>query len=290
MKKIITYSLLTAITLLSACRKEDNPNVPTLQRVPLVSVTADPTADLTISATNPATFNGKFKVDLFFKDDIKPTKVDIVVIKNGVASSVKVFNAGLTTFPTTLTVTGAQLTSLFGTAPVLSDQFDFGADIYTQDGKKYEAFPAVGVSYGAGVAGQYGGISVLATYKSVCKFTAAEYAGMFKITVDPWQDYLPGITQVVVTVVNASTLSIPSPLTGNPITLNVNTVTNEVTVNSPGYGNYGDGPITVVSRGGASRNFVSPCVFQIDLALDYTLPTLGAQYGGGPYVLRLVKL
>lgn len=290
MKKIITYSLLAAITLLTACRKEDNPKIPTLSRVPVVSVTADPTADLTISATNPATFSGKFKVDLFFKDDVKPTKVDIVVIKNGVPGSVKMFSAGLTTFPTTLTVTGAQLATLFGATPVLGDQYDFGADIYTQDGKKWEAFPAVGVSHGAGVAGQFGGVSVVASYKSVCKFTASEYAGTFQILLDPWQDYLPGITQVVVTVVDAQTLSIPSPLTGNPIVMKVNTVTNEVTVNSAGYGNYGDGPITVVSAGGSARNFVSPCIFQIDLALNYTLPTLGAQYSGGPYVLRLKKI
>jgi len=289
MKKILSYSFLAVLVLLGACRKADNPKIPTLARVPVPYVVVDQTKDVSISATNPASFSGAFTVGLFFPNDIKPTKMDVVARKNGNNSNIKVFSAGLATWPTVFTINGTQLATLFGATPVLGDKYDFGVDIYTQDGTKYEAFPAVGSGYGAGVQGEYGLISLVASYGVLCKFTASEFAGTFDITLDPWQDFLPATTQLTMTVIDASHLSFPSPVSGNPVVLNVNVLTNEITVNSAGYGNYGDGPITVVSSGGAAKNFVSPCTHTIDLALNYTLPTLGAQYSGGPYALRLVK-
>ena len=123
MKKLLLYTLLV-VTAATGCRKNDNPKLPDFTRVPLPSVTKDVTASVTISAAAPNTFNGKFVVDLFFKNDVKPAKLDIVIVKNGDNAGVKVLQAGLTTYPSTFTITGQQLNTLFGKAVVLGDKFD----------------------------------------------------------------------------------------------------------------------------------------------------------------------
>ena len=79
--------------------------------------------------------------------------MDVVVRKNGQASNVKLFKADVTTFPTTFTVTAADIATLFGTASLaLNDTYDFGPDIYVGS-KKYEAFPITGLANGQGVSG-----------------------------------------------------------------------------------------------------------------------------------------
>src|SRR6185503_9651786 len=97
-----------------------------------------------------------FSFDSYFTSDIKPKQMDMVAIKNGNKASVKTVAGGFTTFPATADVTGAQLVTLFG-AIVLGDNFTFGLDITTQDGRVYQAYPALGVGYGSGVLGQYNG-------------------------------------------------------------------------------------------------------------------------------------
>jgi hypothetical protein len=106
----------------------------------------------TIKFATPAAFTGKFKVAMVFPDKEKPSKVDIVVRKNASASNVKIFKAGVASFPTSFTVTAAEIAALFGTPVALNDNYDFAPDIYV-GAKKYEAFPAVGVGSGAGVVG-----------------------------------------------------------------------------------------------------------------------------------------
>ena len=288
MKKIVTFSIIIAITLLSACRKSDNPKMPALTRVPVPLVVKDGGSDA-IDVTNLASFQGKFDVGVYFKSDVPPSKYDVVIRKNANDGNVKLFKAGISTFPTTLTITAADLSTLFGTPVVLGDSYDIGVDLYTQSGAKYEGFPMGAIGYGTGVTG-LPGASVSINYSAICQFHPEEYAGVFDVEVDPWGDFgQNGFTNTTVTVVDPTTLSFPSPVSGAPVVLKVNPKTNEITVNSSGYGNYGDGPITVVSGGGSTLNFVAPCDGTINLALNYTLPTLGAAYSGGPYKLVLKK-
>jgi len=68
MKSSIIVCFLVALVF-SSCRKEDNPKLPDLIRVPLPLITVDPTGDASISAQNSAAFKGKVVVDLYFKND-----------------------------------------------------------------------------------------------------------------------------------------------------------------------------------------------------------------------------
>jgi hypothetical protein len=110
----------------------------------------------TIAFSNQAAFSGKFKVALYFPDAIPPAKVDMVVRKNGQAANVKLYKAGITSFPTSFTVTAAEIATLFGTSTLaLNDTYDFAPDIYVGS-KKYEAFPASSLGNGQGVSGMSG--------------------------------------------------------------------------------------------------------------------------------------
>jgi hypothetical protein len=145
-----------AIIAISGCTKDDGP-IPsrvTINDIPVISTSVDPTGSTTIPISNPATFSGKFKAELYFPGATPPTKIDIVVRKtNGTTinnNNVKVFKASVTSLPAAFTVTAAEITTLFGTAIVLNDNYDFAPDIYIGD-RKFEAFPVVGTGTGAGV-------------------------------------------------------------------------------------------------------------------------------------------
>ncbi|MEJ7737404.1 MAG: hypothetical protein WKF97_08260 [Chitinophagaceae bacterium] len=287
MKRSIIYSLI-AILIFSACRKDDNIKIPDLIRVPVPLLVKDATGDQVISAQDPDKFRGKFVVDMFFKTDVPPQKMDVVIIKNGNRTNVKVVKEGITAYPTTLEVTGAQLASLFGAPVKVGDRFDIGVDITTSNGQKYLAFPTVGVPYGTGIANQPGA-STQVRFEAVCAFTAAAYAGNFEVVVDEWEDYHPGDV-IPVTVVDASTLSFLYGATGaKPILVKVNTGTNVTSVVKQSYGNYTTSPnvsteFFAESVAGAD-NFVAPCELTLSVKLNHT-SALG-NYGN--YIIKLKK-
>jgi hypothetical protein len=147
-----------AIIAFTGCTKDDGPirESVTIYEVPAITTNIDPTGSQSISLASPATFSGKFKVDLYFSGATPPTKVDIVVRKNNLASTttnnnVKLYKADVTSLPANFTVTVAEIQALFGgTAIALKDVYDFAPDIYF-DGKKYEAFPTIGNGTNTGV-------------------------------------------------------------------------------------------------------------------------------------------
>jgi hypothetical protein len=155
--KILTAFAFIAITTFTSCSKDDGP-IPKrvqIEDVPAMTMNLEPqkTNNVdTIKVATPAAFTGKFRVAMVFPDQEKPSKVDIVVRKNASASNVRIFKAGITSFPTSFTVTAAEIAALFGSPVALNDNYDFAPDIYV-GAKKYEAFPAVGVGSGAGVVG-----------------------------------------------------------------------------------------------------------------------------------------
>src|ERR1051326_4375486 len=100
MQTKILYSILAALVILASCRKEDNPVLPDgLQRATIPQFKKDSSADLNIPGQDPGSFTGKFTLDQYFKNDHGFQKFDVVVIKNGDPSSVKVLQQDVTSIP-----------------------------------------------------------------------------------------------------------------------------------------------------------------------------------------------
>lgn len=156
LSKIISTTLVlgTLITL-TACSKNDGaiPKNIKIENVPAVTTNVETGGTTgTITFTNQAAFQGKFKVALFFTGTTPPAKVDVVIRKNAAAGTVKVYKADVTTLPASFTITAAEIATLFGTPLALNDTYDFAPDIYVGT-KKYEAFPTVGAGSGQGITG-----------------------------------------------------------------------------------------------------------------------------------------
>lgn len=292
MRNIFLYALLIVIAAAS-CRKKDNPRIPDFTRVPMPTITKDAGSDATISGNAPNTFNGKFTVALYFPNDVKPSKFDIVVIKNGDKTNVKTIQAGLTSFPTSIALTGTQLATLFGSTIVTGDKFDVGADVFTQGGEKYAAFPPVGEGYGTGVPTQ-GGASLTVRYEAVCTFVAADFGGNYKVTTDVWNDI--GVNTIIpITVVGPTKLSFKSPVNNADIVIDVNAATNVTSVAAQSYGDYKTAGIdptwtfgnVIVSSVAGAANAVGPCDKTISLSLKYVFDN-GTQTAG-PYTLAMKK-
>ena len=154
-------NILTAITLglmvvFTSCSKDDGaiPKRIGIEDVPAVTTNLETGGTAaTITFSNQAAFSGKFRVALYFADAVPPSKVDMVVRKNGSAANVKLYKADVSSFPTSFTVTAAEIATLFGTSTLaLNDTYDFAPDIYVGS-KKYEAFPASSLGNGQGVSG-----------------------------------------------------------------------------------------------------------------------------------------
>jgi hypothetical protein len=152
MKSII---VLIFIVALIGCSKDDGaiPENVNIEDVPAITTNMESGGTTaTITFTNQGAFEGKIKVALYFTDATPPAKVDVVVRKNGVASSVKLYKADVTSLPLSFSVKAADIETLFGTALKVNDTYDFAPDIYVGE-KRYEAFPVTGVGSGSGVTG-----------------------------------------------------------------------------------------------------------------------------------------
>jgi hypothetical protein len=153
---ILLAASFVAIIAFSGCNKDDGaiPERISISNVPAITTNIDPAGSQFIAFSNMAAFSGKFKVDLYFPGTTPPNKVDIVVRKSNGSTvnntNVKLYKADVTAFPTTYTVTAAEIATLFGVAIALNDNYDFAPDIYV-GAKRYEAFPVVGTGTGAGL-------------------------------------------------------------------------------------------------------------------------------------------
>jgi hypothetical protein len=292
---------LGAIIAFSGCSKDDGavPERVSIVAVPTITTNIDATGSQSIDLTNPASFAGKFKVDLYFPGTTPPSKVDIVVRKwNGASANnnnVKVYKAGVTTFPTTLTVTAAEIATLFGTPIVLGDTYDFAPDIYVGD-RKFEAFPAVGNGTGAGLNGQPF-FSEFARFVAICAYDPNIYQGNFVITKDLWGDTFIGQVVLFTKIDNTHFSFVYNPypqlatgtlLNATPIIVTVNPASNtpSVALQTVGTGWTYDGskPVQVQTTASTNNN-LAPCAKTISLNLNWT-------QGNGSYtgaVFQLVK-
>lgn len=272
MKSSIILSFLIAVFFVS-CRKDDNPKLPDLERVPVPLITKDTSGDDVILGQNPESFAGKFIVDLFFETDVKPQKIDVVVIKNGDKANVKIIQADVTTFPSTIEITGTQLATLFGAPLVAGDNVEIGADITTLSGKTYQAFPTDGEGYGSGVA-SVPGASTSIQYLVLCGFDKASFNGNYSVAQDDWNDFAVGSPIEVKPGAGDNEISItayPSPDYGTnrkPMIIVVDPETFEVTVAEQVIGDYDGAPPGATVRGSGT---VNPCGDNITLNLTINL-------------------
>ncbi len=282
MKKLLTYTFIAAFTFLAACRKSDNPKIPELTRVSVPLITKDAAGDGTISKDDPAGFKGKFIVDLYFKDGPKPAKYDVVVIKNGDKSKVIHLKDNVTSFPTTVDVTGPQLISLFGSPIVLGDKFTIGVNVTSAAGQLFEAFPPGPntITYGSGLQGQPSA-STQIDYIAVCAFDINQYVGTATAD-DPyfWADTYPvtvtlsGTNVLKVTGIN-QTPTESVLITINPATLEA-TVPKQIIDPAPPFFSY-----TNLSMTG--KGTVDACNKKIVLNIDWNVTQGG--FGAGPFTV-----
>jgi len=287
MKKNLLYILL-AMTFLAGCDKNDGPipdNVK-LERVPQPQIVKNG-GSAAIDVTNLGSFQGKFDVGLYFPNDIKPSKMDVVIRKNN--STVKVFQTDVATFPSSFTITAAQLATLFGTPVVLNDNYDIGADVYTQDGKKYEAFPATGVGYASGIASQPGA-TTSTRYSAICQYNPDIYQGNFVVVEDEFADLQPGDV-VVLTKIDATHFSYiyPSGINPTPIIVTVNPLNNAVTIAKQKFGSAFTWEPAYTNPNaetkGNALDVVSPCDKEWGAVVNYSVDQ--GSFGG--YYLKMRK-
>lgn len=288
MKKLSIFSLsfLFVITLFISCRKSDNPSLPALTRIPLPLVLKDPTGDANISGQDPTSFAGKFTVDVFFPNE-RPAKMDAVVIKNGDRTNVKVIQADITTYPTTITITGTQLENLFGGTPIVAgDNFQVSVDATTTSGLKIQGFPVVGNAYASGIAAQPGASTVI-TYIALCSFVNTAFSGNYTVVQDDWADYAPGETVAVAPGPGVNQISVsayPSAAYGTnrkPMICDVDPVTFAVTIPEQVIGDYFGAPPNATARGTGT---VNPCGDNISLSV--TIKIGGTDYADNVLVLE----
>lgn len=281
---------LGAIIALSGCKKDDGPvsERVTIDEVPVISTSVDATGSQAIDLLNLGAFAGKFRVSQYFPGTTAPTKVDIVVRKNGSSANVKVFKTAVTTFPSTFSVTSAELAALFGVAVALGDTYDFAPDLYVGT-RKFEAFPATGVGTGNGVIAAPL-FSEFARFAAICAYDPTIYQGNFVVVSDGFGDFSPGEI-VPITRIGNNQFSFIDPYVTSPlpIIVTVNVLNNQLTITKQKIGNAFTWNLAYTNPNAAvaasAASFVAPCSKTIDLNIAYTVD----QGSFGSYLLKLRK-
>jgi hypothetical protein len=236
-------------------------------------------------------------VSLYFPNDKPPLKFDIVIRKNNNNSNIKIVQAGVTSFPLSLTITAAQIATIFGTAIVLGDNYDIGADVYSQSGKKYEAFPVIGLGYAAAFQPDHPGFSPSVRFSAICQYNSTDYQGNFEVVEDEF-DLAPGEI-VTLTRIDDTHFSFrhPSALNPTPIIVTVNPLTNVISIPQQQFGTaYRFDPVQftnpLIETVNDNRNVVSPCAREWSAVLKFGLTFNGTPGFAftGVFYLRLRKI
>lgn len=272
MKLSIFYSFLLAAIVITGCRKGDNPKVPDLTKAPIPLLTLDDSSDTKISGQEPEAFQAKFTVDVYFVNGELPKQLDLVVVKNGDAANAKTVLANITTWPVTFEITGQELIDLFGEAIELGDAFEFSTDVTTQNGTKIAAFPlAGGIPFAPGIYNMPGS-SPLLRFAAPCPFDVEAYKADFFVVRDDWQDYnINGVENedITVTYIDDTHLSFKYKADdAQPIIMEIDPLTNAITVAYQYYGNYGDDYFVESIPGDLSA--VDPCTTSISVNLHHS--------------------
>ena len=185
MKRIYYITLVIGCILtLGSCRKEDNPKLPDLTRVPVPLLTLKQGSTLIIE-DNAAKddFKSTFDVSLYYPDDTKPQKYDIVVARNGDYEDVKTYQSGLTALPSTIEVTTEKLAQLFGmnmSELIPGTYFEVRSSFTLTDGTVIPAFNTIGETYGTDL-NNLPGSNLSLKYQIVCALDLSVFTGQFDL-------------------------------------------------------------------------------------------------------------
>ncbi len=275
MKPILLHSIfLSATIIFSACNKEDVPPPPD-PRFPLPLLTKDTTGDMFINGKEPGSFLGKVVVDLYYGTNVKPLKMDLVVMKNNDKTFVRTLKAAVTTFPAIIQVTGEQLSTLFGAAVKSGDQFKIGADVTTTNGDKFTAFPVTGNPYDADTSNLPGSSFSIVYDVTDCAFDINSFDGFYTVVNSTWEynagdsiEVRPGSDNSILVTAwpHAENWSSTWDYTRDPMIVYIDPVTLTATVPSQIVGYYGWGASGVVAIHEGTGT-VSPCGDSITLSL-----------------------
>ena len=266
--RTIFFSLFLSGLIIS-CRKNDNPKVPDFITVPIPLLTLDPGSDTKISGLKPEAFTGRFTIDVYFKNGERPKQLDLVVVKNHDAENTKIILANITTLPLQYAVTGQDLIDLFSEPILPGDIFELSADVTTQSGFKFEAFPSQVVSsFSPGVYNMPGSSPVL-TFTAPCPFNISLYEGNFTIVKDDWGDYEPGDT-IAISIIDDTHMSFKYKADDAvPIILEIDPQTNAVSIQKQLYGSYNGDDYFAESITG-DESTVDPCTFSISVNIHHS--------------------
>ncbi len=301
MKTIILYSILFSAfaTVITACSKDDVQTPPDL-RFPLPLLTIDTTADVFIPGKDPESFLGKFVVDMYYGTAVTPRKVDIVVIRNDNRTDVKTIKTDVTTFPSSIQVTGTELTTLFDSTIKLGDKFEIGADVTTINGQKFEAFPVTGNPYGADTAALPAS-SFSIVYVATCTFDKYSFNANYTVVRNTigggeWGDPQVGDLIYVGPGGGENDLVVVAYPYNNwlypvyPLTCQVDPVTLDVTVPKQLIGVYMPSFPVLYAETGTEPGTASPCgdaiTLNMTLSAVYNSPPGGGYSGTGVLELR----
>jgi hypothetical protein len=293
--KIRKISILSALSLglviaFTGCKKDDGAirSSVIINDVPAITTAVNASGSQAIDLLNLSAFSGKFDVSLYFPGATAPTQVDIVVRKNGSNANVKVYKAAVTSLPGSYTVTTTDLQTLFGTAVLLGDTYDFAPDIYVGT-QKFQAFPVSGAGSGAGPVAMPG-YSEFARFAAICAYDPTIYVGDFKVVSDGFGDFSPGET-VTITKVDNTHFSFIDPYATSPlpIIVTVNSLNNQLSITKQKIGNAFVWALNYtnpnMAMAASASSFVAPCSKTITMAITYTVD----QGSFGAYTLVLKK-
>lgn len=232
----IIISLAVGILLLPTCKDPDL-RMPELQDGVIPVVQKDETKSVDIKTAELATFSGAVVVDLYY--DAKPKSMDLMVSMNGSYTNSAVLQANITSYPTTVNFTCAQLAELLPdleSADSLKggDFFTFYVNMTLEDGTVINGNDTLYTGWNSSIA-NLPGSSLNVTYNVLCSFNPTLAIGSYKaeseswnvsgnvtITADPSDPYtiiIDGLAEDVDLLVS----------NGNKLTLHIDPETSEIT-------------------------------------------------------------
>lgn len=290
--KLILASLFT-VMFITSCTKDGGDSVIDTQNGGLPNIAKVANSDQSI---NLAALNNGDDINLSFTVDIARGDVasmDIVgIYKQGTSVQKTILRSGITTFPSTVNLTKADLFNAFDAITTaaditIADKLIISADVTLKDGTVNQVFSDDGTPrFGADIANSQQ-FSVSQTYIISCPLDdASQFTGDYTVVQDTWADYEPGETVPVLYdstdgLLKFRILSTNNPYINNPDTsymlVTIDPTNSSVTVLSNEGFDYGGGDVFEVTGTGA----VGSCTGDISLTLSF------GPYG--PYYLDLVK-